>query len=98
MVQEVAKSCKTITPPPSGHGRLYNHPLQDGDEVGPTHDTEERSPTRPETLTLLRSLQKPNRGTQRTQSGDLPGTVTSYKTGEQDGPRESLNWTMKHNL
>ena len=50
MVQEVAKSCKTITPPPPGHGRLYNHPLQEGDEVGPTHDTEERSPTRPENL------------------------------------------------
>jgi len=50
MVQEVAKSCKTITPPPTGHGRLYNHPLQDEDEDWPTHDVDDVPPTRPEDL------------------------------------------------
>ena len=46
LVQVVAESCKSITPPPPGHGRLYNHPQQEGDEAGPTHDREERSPAR----------------------------------------------------
>ena len=44
LVQVVAASCRSITPPPPGHGRLNNHPQQQGDEAGPTHDRRRRSP------------------------------------------------------